>query len=434
MQLGGYTGGEADALRRTMGNIRKKGRLEAALVGLKSAMLARAARGEIAGISEEMASQICEDLLSFANYGFPESHAWSFALIAYATAYLKAHYPTEFFLGLLNAQPMGFYPISTLVHDARRHGVKVLPPCLAEGSWDCTVERGAEGAAGSDHTCHPERSEGSAFLNAFGPGKTEEPQLRLTKADPSVATLPQDDGAVASLSRDDGKALRIGWRFVRGIDDKVIDGLKAAYAERPFESIQDVVRRGNLDRGKVLAFAQAGAFGHWAPDRRHAAWEGLRAAGDVLPLAPASPSVHQPVPISEEQLVFLDYHAVGMSIYGHPMASVRARLEAGGAIDSRGLMEMPHRRVVTVGGLVTVRQRPATAGGTIFLLLEDEWGFMNIVVPQKLVGPNEEVVKRSTFVLVQGRVENDGSTISIVGQRFRELEVGPLTHRAHEFR
>ena len=221
---------------------------------------------------------------------------------------------------------------------------------------------------------------------------------------------------------------------MRGIGDKVIDRLKAARAERPFLSIANVVHRGQLNRAEVLAFAQAGAFAHWAPDRRHAAWEGLRATGDVLPLAPAAVSYHDPAPMTRDQLVFLDYHAVGASIYGHPMASVRETLRAGGAIDSQELETMPDKRLVTLGGLVTVRQRPATAGGTIFLLLEDEWGFVNVVVPQKLVEPYEEVVKRAPFVLVQGRVENDGAAISVVGKRFKALEVGELTHRAHEFR
>jgi error-prone DNA polymerase len=373
MHLGGYTGAQADALRRTMGNIRKKGRLEAALVEMKKAMLARAASGAISPLSDETATKICDDLVSFANYGFPESHAWSFALIAYVTAYLKAHYPTEFFIGLLNAQPMGFYPVSTLVHDAKRHGVEVRPPCLATGGWECTYEAGA---------------------------------------------------------------MRIGWRFVRGIGDMVIDALKAAceLGAKPFTSIADVVQRGRLNRDDVLAFAQAGAFEAWAPDRRHAAWEGLRASGDVLPLAPALVTRHDPVPINRQQLVFLDYHAVGMSIHGHPMESVRDRLVRGGAIDSRELMHMRNGRTVTVAGLVTVRQRPATAGGTIFLLLEDEHGYVNVVVPQPLVAPNEEVVKRAPFVVVQGRVENDGAAISVVGQRFRELEAAALTHAAHEFR
>src|SRR4029078_6764939 len=144
------------------------GRLEAALGEMKKAMLARSASGKIRPLSEERATKICDDLVSFANYGFPESHAWSFALIAYVTSYLKAHHATEFFIGLLNAQPMVCYPVSTLVQDAKRHGVEVRPPCLRTGSWDCTYE----------DNCSAHRASG---------------------------------------------ALRIGWRFVRGIGDKVID-------------------------------------------------------------------------------------------------------------------------------------------------------------------------------------------------------------------
>src|SRR6185503_16883283 len=173
MSLGGYTGGRADALRRTMGNIRKKEKLVRALVDLKAAMLARSARGEIAPVDNDTAARICSDLVSFANYGFPESHAWSFALIGYATAYLKAHQPTEFFLVLLNAQPMGFYPVSTLVHDAKRHGVEVRGPCLVRGDWECTAEE-------TEDFARP--------------------------------------------------ALRIGWRFVRGAGDKTVDRLREARA------------------------------------------------------------------------------------------------------------------------------------------------------------------------------------------------------------
>jgi error-prone DNA polymerase len=218
MALGGYTGGEADALRRTMGNIRKKERLLLALKDLRIAMLERARTGAIAPMTEETADKICEDLVSFANYGFPESHAWSFALIAYATAWLKAHYPTEFLLGLLNAQPMGFYPISTLIHDARRHGVEVLPPCLKTGIFECSI-------------CHP-RSEGSA------PGNVQIPRV----------------------ARDDKLALRVGWKFIRGIGENVVERLKAAYEQRSFTSIADVVHRARLDRGESLALAKSGAF------------------------------------------------------------------------------------------------------------------------------------------------------------------------------
>jgi error-prone DNA polymerase len=393
MVLGGYSGGEADALRRTMGNIRKKEKLMLALNDLRAAMLARAARGEIEPMTPEVADRICEDLVSFANYGFPESHAWSFAIIAFATAWLKAHYPTEFLLGLLNAQPMGFYPISTLIHDARRHGVVVLPPCLATGGWECTL-------------CPEERSdEGSAFENS--------------KAGPS-----QSSGRLA---------LRVGWKFVRGIGSTVIDRLKAAHDCQPFSSIEDVVRRAKLDRGESLAFARAGAFAFWAPDRRHAAWEALRAAGDVLPLAPGTAKMHDPAPITNDRLVLLDYNAVGLSLNGHPMDPARARLKKGGAVDSRDIEKIPNGRIITVAGLVTIRQRPSTAGGTIFLLLEDEHGFINVIVPSKLVAANEEAVKHSLFILVRGKLEKDG-VINVVGQKFKDLKISDVMHRARSFR
>ena len=374
MVLGGYSGGEADTLRRTMGNIRKKDKLVVALKDLRVAMLARSARGEIEPMTPEVADKICEDLVSFANYGFPESHAWSFALIAYATAWLKAHHPTEFLLGLLNAQPMGFYPISTLIHDAKRHGVVVLPPCLATGDWECT-------------TC-------------------------------------SDAGQ---------SALRVGWKFVRGMGSTVIDRLKLAHAEHHFTSIADVVRRAKLDRGESLGFARAGAFSHWAPDRRHAAWEALRAAGDVLPLAPGTTKMHDPAPISNDRLVLLDYNSVGLSLNGHPMDAARARLKKGGAMDSRDIENIPSGRIITVAGLVTIRQRPSTAGGTIFLLLEDEHGFINVIVPSRLVAANEEVVKHALFILVQGKLEKDGIT-NIVGRRFKKLDISDVMHRSRNFR
>lgn len=389
MALGGYTGGEADALRRTMGNIRKKERLMLALKDLRVAMLDRARKGEISPMEESVADKICEDLVSFANYGFPESHAWSFALIAYATAWIKAHYPTEFLLGLLNAQPMGFYPISTLIHDARRHGVEVLPPCLKTGGWECTTEGVGRRAEGGERSL---------------------------------------DGL-----RPTAYALRIGWKFVRGIGDTVVERLKAAHLQRPFESIADVVHRAKLDRGESLALAKAGAFAGWAEDRRHAAWEALRATGDVLPLAPSRASTHDPMPLTNDRLVLIDYHAVGLSLNGHPMDVARARLKKGGAVDSRDIESIPSGRIITVAGLVTIRQRPSTANGTIFLLLEDEHGFINVIVPAKLVPDNEEAVKHSTFILVRGKLEKDG-VINVVGQQFKALHVSDVMHRARSFR
>jgi error-prone DNA polymerase len=396
MALGGYDGARADALRRTMGNERKKGKLLLALKDLKAAILERIAKGEIESIPESAVDQICDDLVSFANYGFPESHAWSFALIAFATAWLKAHYPTEFLLGLLNAQPMGFYPISTLIHDSRRNGVEVVPPCLSVGSWDCTIESGQRATGNGQRDLHS--------------GSSPLPDARCP--------MP---------------VLRVGWRFVRGMGETTLERLKNAWMERQFTSIADVVRRAKLDRGESLNLARAGAFSAWTEDRRHAAWEALRAAGDALPLAPASSGFHEPAPLDRDRLVLLDYYAVGLSLNGHPMEAGRDRLRAAGAVSSAELESLPNGRTITVGGLVTIRQRPSTAGGTIFLLLEDELGFINVVVPASLVPANEEVVKQALFVIVRGKLENDGATINVVGRQFKEFEMEAIEHRARSF-
>jgi error-prone DNA polymerase len=326
-----------------------------------------------------VAHQIRTDLESFANYGFPESHAWSFALIAYATAWLKQHHPAAFYAGLLNSWPMGFYPPSTLVHEAKRQGVEVRGPCLARGERDCTVEDGTGGAA-----------------------------------------------------------LRIGWRFIRGIGDRTLDAIEHARGARAFDSIEDLVRRARLIRSELLAIARAGALSTWESDRRLAAWEGLRAAGDTLPLAPVSAESSSrpfhPRPLRRHELIALDYHALGMSLTGHPMERVRQRLRSARVLDSRDLLQLDGGERIIVAGLVTIRQRPESANGTIFLLLEDEHGFINAIASAKKVAEYTEVVKYAQFVLVYGRFERDGDVRNVVGERFEELSYGRLTHVSRDFR
>ena len=373
--LGGFTPAEADRLRRTMGNIRKKERLEAVLVELTERMVNNPVPDP--RVSREAAEQISRDLLTFANYGFPESHAWSFALIAYATAYLRWHYPTDFYLGLLNAQPMGFYPTSTLIHDARRRGVEVRPPCLRDGDRLCTTEAAATSA-------HP--------------------------------------------------ALRIGWRHIRGVGKRTIERLCTARGCSPFTSIADVVDRVGLTRAESLQFARAAAFGAWEPDRRRAGWEALRAVGDNLPLAPARRASYEPRELDERELIFLDYAATGICITGHPMEHLRDRLRGAGVVGSCDLPGLRDRQRVLVAGLVTVRQRPESAKGTLFLLLEDEWGFINVIVSRTLVERYGDIVKFAPFMVVEGIFERDGGVMNIVGRRFRELDGGRLVHGSHDFR
>jgi error-prone DNA polymerase len=441
MVLGGYSAAEADELRRSMGHIRKVAKLMNVLGRLRDRMVER-------GIDEPVATGIVEDLKSFANYGFPESHAWSFALIAYATGWLKAHYPVEFTAALLNSWPMGFYPPSTLIHDARRHGVVVRPPCLKDGEWECSVEPMGESSV-------EERE-------VVGLGAAVPRRERFVN---SVSTS-SDDPTV-----DSEFVLRIGWRHIRGLGEKTLDALRlarggkaavgvgssigktrgsraraaiaiadidpaaaVAIPDRPFTSIEDVVLRAHLRRPDALHLARAGAFSGWEPDRRRAGWEALRACGDLLPLAPARRDMHDPRPLAKTELIYLDYFSTGITILGHPMQHMRDRLRKAGVVDSLGQKDLEGGEQIVVAGLVTIRQRPASANGTIFLLLEDEWGFINVIVPSFLVEPNSEVVKFATFVLVQGKFEKDGKVMNVVGRRFKELDVRRLEHRARSFR
>jgi error-prone DNA polymerase len=353
-----------------MGNQRKEARLVAALAELRERMVEQR-------VAPDVAQQIESDLKSFANYGFPESHAWSFALIAYATAWLKTNYPTEFYLGLLNAQPMGFYAVSTLLHDARRHQVPLRPPCLRDGMRDCTAEPGSDPAR---------------------------------------------------------PALRVGWRFIRGLGTVALDALEAARIERPFASIADVVRRGRFDRAAAIAVAQGGAFTAWEPDRRKAAWEALRAAGDTMPLAPAHEAALDTRPMSRRRRILLDYFATGFCLDGHPMEALRKQLDRLGVCDSRTILDLPHRDTVVVAGLVIARQQPETANGTVFLLLEDEHGHINVIVPKTITGKDREAMKHATVILVLGRVEWNGPVQQIVGSRFQVLQVEGLTYRSRDFR
>ena len=369
MKLGGYSAAQADELRRTMGHIRKVEKLHRVLEQLRARMVER-------GVEEDVAVKIAEDLKSFANYGFPESHAWSFALIAYATGYLKAHYTAEFYAGLLNSYPMGFYPPSTLIHDARRHGLKVLPPCMRDGDWECTTE------------------------------PTENP---------------------------DRPALRIGWRHIRGLGEKTLEALKTARGWDRFSSIDDVIERSKLQRTDALQLARAGAFGCWEPDRRRAAWVAMRSVGDTLPLAPARETSYDPRPLTRDELIFLDYFSVGISVSGHPMEHLREKLRHAGVLDSRQLEKLKGGEWITTAGLVTIRQQPQSAKGTVFLLMEDEHGFINVIVSKKMVEEYSEVVRFSTFVIVEGKFERDDGVRNVIGRKFSELQVKQLVHASRDF-
>jgi len=471
MALGGFSAAEADELRRAMGNQRKLSKLKRVLGELRERMIAN-------GLEEAKATSIVEDLVSFANYGFPESHAWSFALIAYATAYLKANHPAEFFMAMLNAWPMGFYPPATLVHQARRDGVTVLGPCMRDGDWECECVPEREGVPGRERVPEPEcvphpvdaqdggrslRSRGSALraegrslrsrgraLRARETAGEEQavPPVAAGDIPASGASIPASEASVpasgASVPAANGRApgaagaappgqIRVGWKHIRGLGEKAREGLLAARESGPFQSIDDVVKRAGLDRAEALHLARAGAFEAFQPGRRRAAWQALRAAGDTLPLAPARHLPFDPREMDGEELAFLDYLATGISTNGHPMEYIRHRLDAQGILGAGRLKELRDGDRCRVAGLVVARQHPATAKGTVFVLLEDEAGFVNVIVPAKLYKLNREVVNYSPFLLVEGRFEREDAVESVVGFRFHQLEHRPIVSRSKDF-
>jgi error-prone DNA polymerase len=227
--------------------------------------------------------------------------------------------------------------------------------------------------------------------------------------------------------------LRIGWRHIRGIGKRAGEALRRARAEGPFVSVEDVIRRAGLTRAEALHIARAGAFEAFEPGRRKAAWEALRAAGDLLPLAPSRRLPFDPSELEGQELIFLDYLATGICTHGHPMEHLRERLVACGVSSSGDLPEMEDGERTVVAGLVVARQHPATAKGTVFVLLEDELGFINVIVPAKLYEKNRETVKFSRFLVVEGRFEREGEVMNVVGFRFRELKAGELAFRSHDF-
>jgi len=383
VELAGFTPAQADRLRRAMGF--KRSEREMSRVGRDLA------RGlEENGVPPEVREKVFKQLTAFSNYGFPESHALSFALLVYASSWLKRHFAPEFFCATLNAQPMGFYAPSTLVEDAQRHGVEVRPVDLAGSEWDCTLE-------------------------------------------------PREGG--------DAPALRLGLRMVRGLGSRAEEKLKRAREEGPFASVEDVVERSGLGEPELRTLAEAGAFDSLWPGRREALWELLRELrGDAGPLAPrpradagdvsaetedgdvsaetgggagdaGAPRRAGLPPLSPAERVRADYRTVGLSTEGHPMEFLRERLRRRGVLSAEELARQPAGTEVAVAGIAIVRQRPKTARGVMFVTLEDETGFANFVVTPDLLEERRSVLVRNPVLCMEGVVEREGEVVNVQTER-----------------
>jgi error-prone DNA polymerase len=355
-----YTPGEADQLRRDMAAWRRSGRLESHRDRLITRMTAK-------GIALEFAQRVFEQICGFGEYGFPESHAASFALISYAGAYLRRHYPAEFTCALLNAQPMGFYSIATIVEDAKRMGVDVRPVDARCSEWDCTVEE--------------------------------------IRPHPHPAQPPF--------------AVRMGLRFVKGIGETKGTHLVAAREAAPFTSLSDVARRSGLNERALMTLAESGAFDAIDLPRRAALWDvpgAIRDARVPLPLS-ARETPPEFAPLADAETIVWDYRSSSHSTRGHPLAALRPMLRKQGIPDAQTVRTMRSGTRVRYAGLVICRQHPATASNVTFMTLEDETGFVNLVLWARVFERFSVLAHMAHWLGVTGKIESQQDVVHVIAER-----------------
>ena len=343
------------------------------------------------GISSEAQEQIVLSITSFALYGFPESHAASFALIAYASAYLKCHYLAAFTAALLNNQPMGFYSPATLVKDAQRHGLKILPIDVTKSEWKCTLER-------TDHEL----------------------------------------------------AMRLGLRYARGLREETAQTLVGQRKLRSFSSIHDLVHRvPSLHKGELNTLAEIGALNGISSDgagalaisplklhRRDALWQverAIRKSGPLLEELPEPDSKSPLRAMNREERLVADFRGTGLTVGPHPMAYQRKQLEQQRIRRAAELGGIPDGAWVRVGGCVIARQRPGTAKGFVFLSLEDETGVANAIVTPDIFQQNRLIVTSERFLMVEGILQNQDNVISVKAQRILPLAITEAATTSHDF-
>jgi error-prone DNA polymerase len=412
-----YTPGEADQLRRDMGAWRRSGAIEGHRERLITRMAAK-------GISREFAERVFEQIRGFGEYGFPESHAASFALIAYATAWLKRHYPAEFTCALFNAQPMGFYTPSTIVADAKRHGVEVRPVDVRASSWDCTLES-AEQA----------------------------PRRGGVDPRPSLPSRAAGGGEPRPYEDQTEFAVRLGLRQVQGLSRAEGERIVAADAA----SLAEFTCRARLSQRTLRTLAEAGALEGFGDRRRDAWWAvaGMvprsyspagatlvanpgtapsptsspeRFAGKPAPTArrkgepyelelPSTEPSPAFAPLDAFETIAWDYRTTHCSTRGHPLGPLRAALAAQGLPDARAVRRVRDGERLRYAGLVLCRQRPATASGVTFMTLEDETGFVNVVVWQPVFDRYPVLVRTAAFLGVTGKVQSEEGVVHIIADR-----------------
>jgi error-prone DNA polymerase len=373
MVAAGFTAGEADQLRRAMAAWRRRGDLEQFEQKLLDGMRAR-------GYEGQFARQIYKQIRGFGEYGFPESHSASFALLAYVSAWLKCHHPAAFTCALLNSQPMGFYAPSQLIQDVRRHGVEVLPIDVRSSEWDCTLEP---------------------------PGRP-------------------------------WPSLRLGLRLIKGLSVHGANRLVQARAAGIFASLQDLAVRARLDRGDLESLAAADALRGLSGHRHRAFWD-TAGVDRSTPLF-TCPDVEESVPLlpvpDESADVMADYAATGATLRRHPLALLRPRLDRCGVSTARDLTAMQTGMTVRVAGLVVCRQRPATASGVTFVTIEDETGTVNLIVWPRTAELQRSALLQSSLLLATGSVQHEDAVLHVMVMDLRDISgwAGGLAVGVRDFR
>ncbi len=431
MLAAGFSAGESDALRRSMAAWKRKGGVHRFRDRLVNGMVER-------GYTVEFAEGIFKQIEGFGEYGFPESHAASFALITYVSCWLKHHEPACFLTAMLNSQPLGFYSSSQLVQDARRHGVVVLPVDVMQSDWDCGLEGEILMPDGE-----LEKS-GSSFWGRipislrseakYPPGRTE--GSGILESDPNNCGVQQ-------------QAVRLGLRMVSGLHESSAQRIVAARSEAPFTSAEDLALRAELDAGDLKALASADALMALSGHRRQQVWDAsaLKVAPPLFKAVPIEEDFLELPAASEGEEVVFDYAATGLTLRRHPLAILRPQLARMKLLSSAQLHHLPSGRQVATCGIVTMRQQPQTAKGVVFVTLEDEAGNINVIVWKALREKQRSALLRSRLMAVYGDWQRDdgsgskdqqgkGEVRHVIARRLQDLTpmLGRLGTASRDFR
>lgn len=429
MAIGGCDAEDADLLRRSMGSKRGTEQMNT----LKDKLLAGMKRN---GLGPEESTRIYEQIEAFANFGFAESHSISFALLVYVSAWLKLHYPAAFLVGLLRAQPMGFYAPRTLVEDARRHGVQVRPADVQRSEAHASLEpqETARKETPSKNT-HPQDTQHAPARPAASSGPASCVSADQPPIPPFVRGSADDSGR---HRRDRPFAVRLGFSGIQGIETAVAERIAAARTAGPFLDLADLARRADLDRRQLEALASAGACAGLGVDRREALWSAGPAADNRDRYLPGV-AVHVQPPLlpllTPEEQTALDLWTTGViGESRHPLALLRDRLDRRGVVRSDRVKQLPPGRFIAVAGIVTHRQQPPTGGGVVFLTLEDESGTVNIITWADVWQRFRTIARASPALIVSGALERSPEgVVNVVAAEFEPLPA-PQAVSSRDFR